>query len=276
MLYCCLEGIYQINHNKNVKLGALLIAFSILVKVSPIVLLPYLIYRNQLKGFAWTLLFLGILVGSTFIFIEPAKSVHLWGKWWYLINPLDSEAIFDMNNRKNHGLSTLLSTLFIKDITDNVVELTNRRFLIDLGREQVKILITLARITLIGLTLYFLRSKPFVSQKRKENEFWELSYLLLIIPLFFPQQRIYNFIFILPAVAYISHQLIINFKQLKHFKIKLALFIVCILILNLEMILGQFRLYYWYYKTITYATILLLILLMWVRPAAEEKSLLEE
>lgn len=272
MLYCSLEGIYQISLKKSIPLGSFLIAFAVLTKISPIVLLPYLIYRKHFKAFMWTILFLGVMVGSTFIFIEPNKSWFLWSKWWYLINPLDPDSIFDMNNRKNHGISTLLSTLFIKDITDNIVELTNRRYLIDLGREQVKILITVARITLIGLTFYFLRSLPFVKQKVKLNEFWELSYLLLIIPLFFPQQRIYNFIFILPALAYLSRQLIVNKQQTKNYHLKLSVFIFCVLLFNFEMIFGQLRLYLWYYKTMTYATLLLLILLMWIRPVPKETT----
>lgn len=268
MLYCSLEGIYQISQNKNIPLGSFLIAFAVLTKISPIVLLPYLIYRNHFKAFMWTILFLGVLVGSTFIFIEPTKSLFLWSKWWYLINPIDPDSIFDMNNRKNHGISTLLSTLFIKDITDNIVELTNRRYLIDLGREQVKVLITVARVILIGLTFYFLRSLPFVKQKIKQNEFWELSYLLLIIPLFFPQQRIYNFIFVLPAIAYLCYHLIVNKQQIKNYHLKLGAFVFCVLLFNFEMIFGQLRLYLWYYKTMTYATLFVLILLMWMRPTS--------
>jgi len=110
----------------------------------------------------------------------------MWNNW---IEALTIEnpnwAIFDMNNRKNHGIAAwLLSTLFIADIKDNVVSLTHGRYLVELVNENVKYLIYTVLKGLVILTLYFLK----VKKQRKEplKLFWEWS-LLLVIPLFFPQ-----------------------------------------------------------------------------------------
>ena len=48
LLYLCLEGIHSIQHKKIIQ-GAFLIALGINIKLIPIVLLPYLVYRKQFK-----------------------------------------------------------------------------------------------------------------------------------------------------------------------------------------------------------------------------------
>ncbi len=64
-----------------------------------------------------------------------------------------------MNNRKKHGISAWLSTLFIADIENNVIHFTHRRNLIDFGYTATKHLIYGGRITLILLTFYFLKNR---------------------------------------------------------------------------------------------------------------------
>ena len=266
LLYLSLEGLHQTIKKKQLLLGAFLISLAIGIKLSPIVLIPYLLYRNYVKSALLVIVLCGFYFYLPNIILGYSEGQQLWSDWWSLIEPKTKEQIFDMNNRKNHGISTLLSTLFLKDITDNVVHLSNRRYLIGLSEETVQLLIYSIRALLASFTLYFLRSKPFKPQPDPLSQLWELSYLFLVIPLFFPQQRIYNFIFLLPGITYLIFQLWFNATNVSKLRLKQVLFIIAILVLNMELVLGAFRKFFWHYKTITYATILLLFLLTCIKP----------
>lgn len=272
MLYLSLEGIYQIREKNNEFLGALLISLAIIIKVSPIVLLPYLLYRKHFKaGISIVVLCVSYIFIPTLL-VGWSKNMDLWSTWWTIISP--DENFLDVNNRKNHGLSTLISTLFIENIEDNNnrVTIDSRRHLLDLGVDAVKVIIYSARACLVLLTLYFLRTKPFIKQVGKMHEIWEISYLLLIIPLFFPQQRLYNFIFLLPAISYLLFLLLNKKEKIKYLKMKTILFSIAVFVLNLELILGFLRRYFWHYKSITYASIVLLILLVLSPPYKQTKQ----
>lgn len=264
MLYLALEGIYQVSQRDNQWLGGFIISWAIAIKISPIVLLPYLIYRSYYKAAAIvTLLCVSFLLLPA-LFLGWNMNVELWTEWWSIID--SKSTVFDMNNRKNHGISTFLSTLFIADIQDNRENLLHRRHLVDLGRNVVVYLIYAARLMFVILSLYFFRSRPFVRIKNKLHQFWELSYLLLAIPMIFPQQRTYNFIFLLPAVTYLGYNFINAKEAIKGYTLKLCIFIFSIIILNLELVLGVFRKYYWHHKTLTHATLMLLLLLLIIQP----------
>lgn len=273
LLYLSLEGLYQIIEKKRNLLGAFLVSLAIGIKLSPIVLIPYLIYRNQIKAALWSILLCTAYFFLPVLVLGWTENMQLWGDWWTRIEPVSKEQIFDTNNRKNHGISTLISTLFLKDLTDNVVHLSNRRYLIGLGEGAVQVLIYSARIFLASFTLYFMRSMPFKKQPEKLSRLWEVSYLLMVIPLFFPQQRIYNFIFLLPAISYIVFRFLFEKKSIPKVKVKQLVFSLAIILLNLELLLGQYRKFYWHYKTITYATIVLLILLCFLPPKSKAEEI---
>ena len=93
---------------------------------------------------------------------------------------------------------------------------------------------------------------------------WELSYILAITPLVFPQQRSYGFLLLFPAVAYLMYQLF--FSGISRKKGLKTAFILILLLLNLELLLGNFREYYWHFKTLTYASLMLLGLLAMMPP----------
>jgi len=270
MLYFSLEGIYQIIKKENTLIGSLAISAAIAIKISPIVLLPYLVYRRYHKASLLIVLICFSFFFAPAFFLGWEKSYSLWSEWWAIIDP--QATIFDMNNRKNHGISALLSTLFIENIQDNVKNLTHRRHLINLGEHAVFFLINSGRLLLVLITLYFLRTKPFKRIADNVFLFWELSYLLLVIPLIFPQQRTYNFLFLMPALAYLCFYFIHHKENIDYYKFKLYTFIFSVLLLNLELLLGQFRKYYWHHKTITYAAILILILLMVIKPLELSKK----
>ena len=261
ILFLSLESLNQIFKRNNEIVGGTLLSLALAIKLTPIVFIPYLLFKQKWK----TVIALGIsillLIVLPSVFLGWDQNLAMWSNWLEALTPEKEEwAIFDMNNRKNHGLSALLSTLFIAEIEDNVVDLTHRRHLIDLGYDTVKYLIYAARIIIILFTFYFLRRETN-SVDSKLKLWWQWSYLFLIITLFFPQQRLYNFIFLMPALGYLTLFQLKQYERIKKISASNIWFLICIITFNLELILGVYRKFYWYHKSTTYATIVLLILL---------------
>ena len=259
ILFLCLEALNQIFYQNRKWFGGILLGLALCIKITPIVFLPYLLYKLQWRSFISSIAIIVFAVLLPSLFLGWNSNLEIWDNWLGALAVDDPNwAIFDMNNRKNHGIAAWLSTLFIADIQDNVVSLTHRRYLIDLEQGTVKYLIYLIRVALVIFTLYFLKNRKRSIEPLKL--FWEWSYLFLVIPLFFPQQRLYNFIFLLPAFSYL---ILVQVQQYQTTKInwKTILFSISILVFNLELLLGFFRKHLWYHKSATYATIILLILL---------------
>ena len=76
----------------------------------------------------------------------------------------------------------------------------------------------------------------------------------------------------MPAAAYLAYQLVFYKPIKKSFRIKWILFFIAMLILNLELLLGEFRPYYWHFKTLIYATFILLFLLVIMSPSTEGRA----
>ncbi|MEL6672044.1 MAG: glycosyltransferase family 87 protein [Bacteroidota bacterium] len=270
LLFSILEGLYRIQARQQVLSGALVLSLGIICKVIPLVALPYLAYRGYFKA---ALLSAGMVLAWMAF---PAMVVgweYTWAQnlaWLQTINPALEDNVFDVSTRSIHGIGALVATLTKADI-GNPFTLDIRRHVVDLPASVVVGLITLTKAGLIGMSLYFLQWKSRFSDHRDQmRQLWELSYILAITPLVFPQQRSYGFILLFPAVAYLMYQLF--FSGYSWQKGRKALFVLILILLNLELILGHFREYYWHFKTLTYASLMLLGLLAYTPPSQTAKS----
>ena len=257
LLYLCVEGYHQLVHGK-MWLGAVLLVFGIFLKISPIVILPYLAYRGHFRQVGAVVICLLLMSALPMLVAGFDHGLALWSGWFNQLNPSSELNVFDMNNEKNQGISAWLSTLFIADIRHIESTVYLRRHIMDLPKSTVVGLIWTGRAILILATLYILNSRPFSKAKSLVYEFRELSYLLAVIPLIFPQQRSYNFLMLMPAIAYIGYVLIVrsSFR-----KIDWTFFVIILLLLNIELLLGEFRRFYWHYKILTYAGLITIGLL---------------
>lgn len=268
LLYTMLEAIYQIRDRNQAGLGAALVAFGILIKLSPLVMLPYLLYRKHLMAvFLIPLFLLGYFL-ITAAFLSWDFNMDLWVSWLQQILPEVNGQSFDMNNRKNHGVEAWLATLLV-DGVKNSKSLDLKRNILNLNPQTAQYIILGFRLFLVSSFLYFLQTKPFKQIQNKVHQLWELSYLLLLIPLIFPQQRIYNFVFLFPAISYVLYMILLN-KEGKKFYV--YLFIFSLLLLNLELFLGTYRKVFWHYKTITYATLIIGLVLAYFKPNKAESK----
>ena len=266
LLYLCLEGIYLIYNKKSMK-GAILIAFGINIKLLPIVLLPYFLYRRKFKAAGLIVLFCTLFLFAPILFIGQDFFETLMTTWINLINPINTKHIIDVEERSFHSLTTLLSTLFIENVPD-IYALKIKRNIADVNLDTLNGIVTSVRLTFIAFTLYFLRTRPFKKNKNALHRFWETSYILCLIPLIFPHQQHYAFLFMTPAFTYCIYY-ILRFHNyltsIKKYAIIVLLGIIYVLV-NLKLILGNFNEYYEHFKILTYGAIFLLITLSFLIP----------
>ena len=264
ILWCCIYGLYLIVNNKPIS-GAAILALGINIKLLPIVFLPYLIYRGYFKATAFTILFYLLYLFAPSLFIGHDYSMSLLKTWLALINPTNQAHVLDVEERSFHGLSTLLSTLLVKDVPD-VYALPLKRNIADVSISTLGTILLVVRLTLASFTLYFLKWKLFIKAGSAWQRSIEISYLLLLIPLIFPHQQHYAFLFAVPAFAIILLYLMLNYGEITN-RVKLTVCTLLILIylsVNLKLLLGAFNNYYDHYKILTYGVLLFIPLLVWV------------
>ena len=274
ILYLILEGLFLIFKNKKVS-GSLLIALGIDVKLLPLLIIPYLIYRKEWKSVLWIL---GFIIG--FLFLPGAIlgfdfNNSLLIERWHLLNPMNHEHILDTAETSFHSLTSLLATLLVKDCGD-LHALPLRRNIADISVANLNIIINIIRGAFLIFSLYFLKTRPFRNEVKPLQRLYEISYLCVIIPLLFPHQQHYAFVFIFPASTYLLfYFLYLYFEKdardtIKNLKIKKIVLIVFLSIVyfltNSHFILGQFNDIYDHYKTLTYGVLILIILLAICKP----------
>jgi hypothetical protein len=264
ILWCCIYGLYLIDNNKPIS-GAAILALGINIKLLPIVFLPYLIYRGYFKAFGLTVLFCILYLFAPSVFIGHDYNMSLLKTWLALINPSNQNHVLDVEERSFHGLSTLLSTLFVKDVPD-VYALPLKRNIADVAIPALSKILLITRLLLVAFTLYFLKWKPFIKPRSAWHQYVEISYLLLLIPLIFPHQQHYAFLFAVPAFAITFFYLFNQWHTIsKNKRITVsALLLLIYLSVNLKLLLGTFNAYYDHYKILTYGALLLIPLLVWV------------
>lgn len=272
MLVLSLEGIYRIQKGQ-ILLGACLLAFAINIKILPIVLLPYLLYRAQWKATIYALGAWLLLMVLPALWLGMAHNNLLISSWWQLINPAQTIHIIDTEETSFHSLPALLPTLLSADLKVNLAP-EIRRHILDLDQETIEIVISVTRLFFVLLALWFLRTRPFVAFGSKLKTWWELSYLLLAVPLLFPHQQQYAFLFALPAIAYLLHQLMEKFIM-KLWTSKDTMTVVAMVLVyfafNLSLLFGVYNVYYNHFKIVTYGA-LLLVLVLAARGVTERKS----
>jgi hypothetical protein len=274
ILFLTLEGLSQINKHKTIS-GSLLLALGINIKLLPIVIIPYLIYRREWKSFSFTLCFIILLLMFPAFFIGFEYNNQLLTERWALINPMNQAHILDTSERSFHSLTTLFATLLIEDCGDKYI-LPIKRNITNISFQKLNLIINIIRAVLALFTLYFLNTKPFVNKVSNIQRLYEIGYLCLIIPLIFPHQQHYAFFFIFPASTYLLFyyiQIYFNAPENSdrpHFKLKkyamgLILFIIYFLC-NSHLIMGAFNAYYDHFKTLTYGVLLMIPLLAFCKP----------
>lgn len=242
--------------------AALFLAIGINLKLLPLLLVPYLLYRGYYKTIFYGAFFLGISYLAPSVLIGHDYNLQLIQSWWSQINPTQARHILDVDERSFHGLSTLLATLLVEKVPD-MYAMPLKRNILDLPYETVSQVLLTARLLLLSFALYFVRSFPFQKAKTEWQFICETSYLLLLIPLLFPHQQHYAFLFATPAFACVVYSLALtkNCRSKNATRFLYVLIALVYLCGNLKLLLGEFNRYYEHYKILTYGALLLIPLL---------------
>jgi hypothetical protein len=252
-----------------------LIALGIDVKLLPLLVLMYLIYRKEWKSVFWILGFIVVFLFLPGIILGFDFNNSLLIERWHLLNPMNQEHILDTTETSFHSITSLLATLLVKNC-DDLHALPLRRNIADISITSLNIIINLVRGAFLLFSLYFLRTGTIRKPVGALQRLYEISYLCVITPLLFPHQQHYAFVFIFPASTYLLFYLLYLYfdnkardtiKNIKLKKITLIVFLSIVYFLtNSHFILGQFNDIYDHYKTLTYGVLILIILLALSKP----------
>lgn len=259
ILFKCID---LLENNKNI-LPALLLALVINIKIMPIVLLPYLLYRKYYQAFSLTIIFSIILIFIPVLFLGFDYHALLLQSWWKVINPASNENLLE-TEKLYQSLTSAIPVL----LTDNTLYMGFKRNILNTSLQTAQVITNIFRVVLIMITLLFLSTKPFKKANTKLNIYWELCYILLITPLIFPHQHKYAYFFLLPCFIYLIYFIIIKYKEFS--KILLTFIILITIpftpIIGKDVIGGFLFDLFQFYRIMVYASILLIPVLYYCNP----------
>jgi hypothetical protein len=271
LLWGCLESLRLIQNKKEIW-GGMLLATLVIVKMMPLLLLPYLFYRGYFKSIIAFVLFFVVLLFVPALFIVMEYNNFLLTEWWNVvwnaINPTNSESLYEIGSTETHSLTSLLPVYLMP--TEAVIPY--KRNIAFLQPETVVMIINLVRFFLLTVSLFFLRSLPFKKENNKLKMFWEMSYFLMLIPLLLPHQQKYAFLFVIPMLAYIFFFFISTWKMKKNTVFWICL--ICFIIPSLMFsplygsdVIGRFLFdYLQHYRMLTIAALFFIPIALYCNP----------
>jgi len=269
LLWSILESIHLFKENK-ILLGGLLLALAINIKILPIVIIPYLIYRSNFKAFFSVFLFSLLFLLLPALYLGWTKNVFLLSEWWSVINPSNHEHLIE-SELGPHSLTALIPSL----LTDTEGKIDISRNIVSLSKDTAIFILNFVRIFLVLFTIYFLKLPPFKKIELKLFQLQELAYIILLIPLIFPHMQKYAFALTIPSLFYLSHFIVVNFRYRKETMKGIRWYSILVLMgwsfafmtLSTDGIIGRhLNEITQHFKTITWGALLLIIALILASP----------
>ncbi len=223
LLWAMVEGTFLLNSKRDLPAG-ILVGFAAIIKMMPIILLPYLLFRKKFKA-------VGIALASGSIFFFVPVIVTGWNNFWEIIQywvhtlqPNSAELRFDNQSFFPQNLSPLLFRFLTETNADYSINIFH------LNYTDATVVVNIITLSLVFFTLFFLSTLPFRKAFSVKHELYELSYMLLICPLIFPHQQKYAFLLTMPAIGCLA--LLIFEKILKGERGVAFYFCVSVLLVN--------------------------------------------
>lgn len=251
--------------------ASVLIAFIINIKVLPIVLIPYLIYRAEWKVLSGVVVFFVLFLFLPSIVVGYEHNLELHKSWWTLLNPSNQEHLIDVSERNLSSLTTFVP-VFLMDSAQWDENYTFQRNFLSLSIDTTVLIMQIFRGIVVLLVLNFL-GKPFKRENNKLKQFWELGYLLVATVLIFPHQQDYAFLLMWPLLIYLAYYMILSGRSSKTKKwyFMLTIFIILALCINSGFWFGDFRKLWAYIKLITWGVLLFLPFYFMITPDKVQK-----
>ena len=271
LLWGCLESLRLIRNKREIW-GGMLLAAVIMVKMMPLLLLPYLFYRGYFKSVVATMLFLVVLLFVPALFIGMDYNNFLLSEWWNILwgvmSPTNAGQLYELDSTGAHSLTALLPVYLMP----TEAMMPYRRHIANLQPETVVMILNFARLFFLAISLFFFRSLPFKKENDRLKTFWEIAYFLMLIPLLLPHQGKYAFLFVIPMLAYICYFFISTWNRGKNVTYWICL--ICFIIPSLMFtplygsdVIGRFLFdYCQHYRFFAIATLCFIAVALYCNP----------
>jgi hypothetical protein len=262
LLWASIESIDLIRKQKVLQ-GSALLALAINIKILPLAIVAYLLYRKELKSVFYIFLFFIIYMLLPSLFLGIDKTMCLTIDWFHSINPVEDGKDI-LNEKTMHSINALIMPLF----KNAPYQFPYRRYIVDLDLKTIHIITTGIQLLLVSSVLFFLKFPPFSKIKSNVYMLWEIGYIFLLTPLIFPHQQKYSFSYQIVPIFYLFYFLAIikkgeyNIMSKKKFNIMITLILLCFILITLtsDLFIGRhLDDITQYFKLLTYGSIILLI-----------------
>lgn len=258
LLWICLKAWDAIEKNKLVSAGSWL-AIGINLKILPLALLPWLVLRKKWKTLIACIIVFFLLATSPALFTGAKSWLEMSRSRWALVNPMQTQHIKDIAEDSFHSITTFLSVF----LSENESYKGMRRSILQLDDSALAKSIFAARCLFALSMLIYMYRKGGISGLQKPNVH-EWYFALVLIPLAFPHQQHYAFIFIIPAFALQAAGFFSSLSNgTSNKNIKALLLFVPVVIWSLKLLLGEFNPIYEYYKILTWSALWLWLLVFY-------------
>lgn len=217
IVWASIESIWQCLRG-NKFLAGLVLGLGITIKLIPIVFVFYFFYKKEYK------LILAVLFSLVFFNLIPAiklgwdGNLVLLGDWLQLINPIKTDhlALNEVNNANYwQGIDSLLSVFFAY---------TNKGFGFFLS--------VILRLLIAALLYFAIQRQKWMD--KHSTMIYESVFICVAIPLVFPHMRDYEYYFLVPAIVFVS----LNILTISNSKSRIFLFSV-LTIHSVIMVIGS-------------------------------------
>ncbi len=253
MLWSILESLHLFS-NKKAILGSSILALAINIKLLPIVVIPYLLYKKMYKPIIYVVAFFCIYLFLPHLILGVEYSSLLQNSWWEIINPTNKEHIVEQGGGF-YSVCALVPAYF----SDFPMECNMSRpiHFLTLNTKQIGLAINIVRLILVVSMLIPLTSKL----EKKYKGFLSLSYLCLLIPLIFPHQRGYSFFLTAPVIIFLTYYFLQDRKRIVKRIFSFILFVISVIMISPiwgRDLIGKYMELYQDYKIIPIAALLLI------------------
>jgi hypothetical protein len=194
ILWCMIEGFYRIKKG-DIWIAAVILAFGIHVKVIPIIMVPWLLYSRHFKAVFSTVFASIIFLIIPYFFVGFTYGNLLLVSWLHAINP------FAAQHSVSHVSGYLdIGALIYRYLASPLHESGSVPW--EIPTTSVRNLTSLVRAFFLFLSIRTLYSrwKGSMPLPTPDRDMFFIAGLWGTVPLLFPHQRDYSFLYMLPCL----------------------------------------------------------------------------
>lgn len=200
VLWCCIEGCWQLVKSNYFKSGAAF-GIGINVKILPVFFLYGYLLRKNIKALFSIVGFVILFALLPYLFINTGFHTALIEGWFDMINPMKAEHI----NTTGEGGFIDFASLITKYFTSTPISNERQLNIFNLTEYEVFVTQTAFRACILIYVAWFMLKLHQKILNLKIRQFADLALLLMCIPIAFPHQRDYSILLCTPSFIFILY-----------------------------------------------------------------------